>query len=135
MIKELGAWIETKTALVVGTSLFLGYADQDASNLVSLQILIDNTGSLTFPELRDRFDWVITHIARHTEWDDAHDLAWAMMDVIHSRFNIDFPIVGGAPQLNAQAMWAASSPQHIGEDDKTRHIFSTDYLIKIKDKV
>ena len=135
MLKELGAWIETKTALVVGTDLFLGFADQDASDIATLNILLDNTGSLLFPDLKDRADYVITHIARHQHWETAYTMARLIFDTIHMRTNITFPIVAGATELNCQVMYADSTPQYMVEDLKRRHSFSTNYTFKIKNKV
>ena len=136
MLLELGAWIETQTTLIVGTNLFLGYAGQDASNIAVLNILQDNTGSALYPLLPDRNDRIITHVARHKDWRTAMEMAYVIYNVIHAnRANIDFPIIGSMPQLNCQYMNAMTTPQYAGEDEKNRHIFTCDYMFKIKDKV
>ena len=66
----------------------------------------------------------------------ARDDAWAIFEALHGEAGWVTNLTGidiGAPNLEAQTIEALADPQFIGQDDKNRYEFSTNFIFRMKE--
>ena len=134
MIKEIAKFIELKTSFVINVNLLIGHRPQDAIDRCS--VILETAGGGVYFDLPDRVDKSIQILSRGNPkyYFQARDDAWAIFNVLHGTAGWDLPIIIAGIEYEAQVIEANSDPQYIGQDEKLRYEFSTNYVFKIRNK-
>jgi len=135
VIQEVAKFIATKAALAIGTDLFEGRRPQDAPD--ACDVVIESSGGSVFPELPERADPVFQLLSRAKTYFTARARAYVIYDAIfrdwtYGAANFTLPIVTVGEEYEAMIIEPLATPQYIGQDEKRRYEFSTNYLMKIK---
>lgn len=131
MIKEVAAFIASKTTFVVGSTLQVGHRTQDAPD--QCNVVLESAGGGLHFDLSDRVDKMIQIISRAKTYFKARDDAWEIFNVLHGASGWTLSAVAPASQdYEAMVIEALADPQSIGQDDKGRFEFSTNYIFRIK---
>lgn len=142
MIKEITIFIRDRAVLLpapvvltIDTDLFAGHRPQGAVN--DCDVVLETAGGEAFFELPERADPVIQVLSRGETYFTARARAHVIFDAIF-RIHVfgsagwTLPVVAGGPQYEAMVIVPLAPPQHIGQDEKLRHEFSTNYIFKLK---
>jgi len=129
--------------LVFGTSIFSGFRPEDAQD--ACDVVLETAGGSIYFDLPERADPVIQVLSRAETYVAARARAHVVYDAIFRIHTVPdglgytygsagwtLPIVAGGPQYEAMVIVPLAPPQYIGQDEKLRHEFSTNYLMKIK---
>jgi len=134
VIKEIATFIKNHTAgLVIGDTLQVGHRPQDAPDACDL--VLESSGGSVFFDLPERADIMIQILSRAKTYFTARARAWAIYDAIFRDWTSGsagwtLPVVDAA--YEAMIIEPMATPQYIGQDEKLRYEFSTNYLMKIK---
>lgn len=131
MIQEIAKFIESRTSFVVGTTLRVGRRIQGAPD--RCQVVLESAGGATYFDLPDRGDVLIQVISRAKSQMNARDDAWEVYKAIHGTAGWDLPVISSGVFYVAMTIEAVATPQYIGQDDKRRFEFSTNYIFRIRD--
>lgn len=131
MIQEISEFIEDKTSFDVGVDLFVGHRPQDAPD--RCQVLLERTGGVPYFDLSDRADLPIQVLSRAMTYFNARDDAYEIYNAIHGTAGWTLPTITSGESYKAMMIGAQATPQYIGQDDKGRYEFSTNYIFKVKD--
>jgi len=157
MIKEITTFIRDRVALlpvppvpllVIDTDLFAGHRPQAVAD--ACDVILESTGGEAFFELPERADPVIQVLSRARTYFTARARAHVIYDAIFRIHTVPdvaprlgytygsagwtlplVPLVTGVP-YEAMVIVPLSPPQYIGQDEKLRHEFSTNYIFKVK---
>ena len=132
MIQEIAKFIDQQTSFKVGSTLMVGRRTQDSPD--RCQVVLESSGGTVYYDLPDRNDSVIQVITRATTQMNARDDAWEIYQALHGAAGWDLPVITSGVTYEAMTIEALSSPQYIGEDEKRRHEYSTNYIFRIQDK-
>jgi len=148
MLQEIAKFIADNTALlpvpfVVGTNLFEGHRLQDAPDRCTC-ILETGGGGLHF-DLPDRVDKMIQVLSRAKSYFDARSDAMDIFNTLHKGIPWEDGTYSGGTAGHiltrvppatqdyiAMTIEAVSDPQYIGQDEKRRCEFSTNYIFRIR---
>lgn len=150
MINEITQFIINRVALlpapvvlVFGTDIFSGFRPQDAQD--ACDVIIETAGGEVFFELPERADPMIQVLSRDVTYVAARARNHVIYDAIFRIHTVPdglgytygsagwtLPIVAGGPQYEAMIINPLAPPQYIGQDEKLRYEFSTNYVFKIK---
>ena len=137
MIQEITTFINNKTGgLTIGTDLFSGHRPQGAID--DCDVVLESGRGAVYFDLPERADPVIQVLSRSTTYMTARARAWAIYNAIFANYvetgsaGWTLPIVTAGEEYEAMIIEPLASPQWIGQDEKLRHEFSTNYIFKIK---
>jgi len=136
VIKEVATFIKNHTAgLVIGDTLQEGHRPQDAPD--ACDTILESSGGSVFFDLPERADIMIQVLSRATTYFTARARAWAIYDAIFRDWTSGsagwtLPVVTAGEEYEAMIIEPMATPQYIGQDEKLRYEFSTNYLMKIK---
>jgi len=132
MLVEVGNCIELMTggAFVLGDSLLIGWRPQDAPDRVA--VVLEQAGGEVHPDLPDRVDLHAQVLTRSYDYHEARDDAYAIFRAIHGKCCDALPIESGANYKN-EIIDAIAAPAYIGQDEKGRFEFSTNYVWLFKE--
>ena len=142
MIKEITTFIRDKAALlpvpvalVIDADLFAGHRPQEAAN--DCDVVLETTGGEAFFELPERADPVIQVLSRGETYFTARARAHVIFDAIFRMHTFGsagwtLPVIVAGVKYEAMVIVPLAPPQHIGQDEKLRHEFSTNYVFKLK---
>ena len=131
MIKEITAFIASKTSFAVGSTIIAGHRTQDDADRCN--VVIESAGGEVYFDLPDRVDKLIQIISRAETYMDALADAEEIYFAIHGTAGWTMTAVAPAVQdYEAQTIEGLAPPQYIGQDDKKRFRFSTNYIFRIK---
>ena len=133
MIQEIAKFIETRTSFVIGTTLRVGRRTQNSPD--RCQVVLESAGGGVYFDLPDRGDVLIQVISRATTQMNARDDAWEIYKAIHGTAGWTLPVITSGVIYEAMTIEAVATPQYIGEDEKRRHEFSTNYVWQIKNAI
>ena len=133
MIKEVAKFIANQAGLTIGTDLFEGHRPQ--GTIDACDVVLESSGGSVFFDLPERADVVFQVLSRAKTYFTARARAWAIYDAIfrdwtYGAANFTLPVVDAA--YEAMIIEPLATPQYIGQDEKSRYEFSTNYLMKIK---
>jgi len=131
MIQEIAKFIETRTSFTVGVTLMVGRRTQNSPD--RCQVVLESAGGAGYFDLPDRADALIQVITRAVSQMDARDDAWEIYKAIHGTAGWTLPVITPGVVYEAMTIEALASPQYIGEDEKRRHEYSTNYIFRIQD--
>jgi hypothetical protein len=131
MIKGLADWIEANSAFVVGTTLQVAQRAQDAPDRCA--VIVENAGGETNFYTHDLMWMQIQVVTRGEKGNsfNARDDAYVLFNLLHGAAGIEF---GTSPDIFCATVTAVNPPQSIGEDDRRRPEFSTNYRFAIYKK-
>ena len=136
MIQEITTFIKNKAGLTIGTDLFSGHRPQNAPDVCD--VVLESAGGSVYFDLPERVDVTIQILSRALTYMTARARAWAIYDAIFRDYTDTgsagwtLPIVTVGQEYEAMIIEPLAPPQWIGEDEKLRHEFSTNFLWKIK---
>ena len=136
MLKEIAKFIEDKTAsFTIGTNLFEGHRLQDAPDRCTC--ILETGGSGLHFDLTDRVDKMIQVLSRAKSYFTARADAMEVFNALHTGAYgmAGHTLAAVAPAVQdyeAMTIEAVSDPQYIGQDEKRRCEFSTNYIFRIR---
>ncbi len=129
MIKQLCQWIEDNSAFLIGTTLQAGHREQDAPDRCVV-VQEPSGGDTNF--WQTDMEWVMVQvIARGLTYFNARDDARAIHAILHGAAGIEF---GTSPDIYVATITAMNPPQYIGQDERRRYEFSTNYRVAVYNK-
>ena len=134
MIKEISTWLITKVnGLTIGMNLQVGFRAQDSP--VRCHTILESGGALPAFGLTDRIDYILQIATRAADYQTARADAWTIFEAINgtSGWQISSLTSGGQSYV-IQTIEALAAPQYIGEDEKSAHEFSTNYIFRMRKK-
>jgi len=133
MIKEIAAFIASKTSFVIGDTLQVGHRTQDAPDRCN--VVLESAGGGLYFDLPDRVDKMIQVISRANTYLRARDDAWEIFDALHGTAGWTLSAVAPAVQnYEAMTIEAIAPPQYIGEDENRRFEYSCNFIFRNQDK-
>ena len=150
MIEEITTFIRDKAALLpvpvvltIGTDLFMGHRPQAVAD--NCDVVLETTGGEVFFDLPERADPVIQVLSRGDTYFTARARAHVIYDAIFRIHTVPdalgltygsagwtLPLGIAGVRYEAMVIEPLSPPQYIGQDEKLRHEFSTNYIFKTK---
>ena len=130
MLKEITKYIENNTTLVIGTNLFAGHRPSNSPNTCVL--VLETAGGLNDFYLTDYIEKNIQILTRARNYFTARSQAYTIHSLLHGKAGITLPIVVIGNEYLVDIINAVHIPQPIGQDDKGRYEFSTNYVFKIQ---
>ena len=135
MIQEVAAFIADKAGLTVGTDLFEGHRPQ--GTIDACDLLQETTGGEIFFDLPERADPVFQVLSRAKNYVAARARAYIIYkaiyrDWIYGAAGFTLPVVTVGEEYEAMIIEPLAPPQYMGQDEKGRFEFSTNYMFKIK---
>jgi len=133
MIKEIGTFIAARAGFAVGTTMQIGHRTDSSPDRCG--VALESAGGGLHFDLPDRVDKMIQVISRATTYMDARDDAWTIFNALHGEagWKTDLTAIAPATQnYEAMTIEALTDPQYIGQDDKDRYEFSTNYIFRIQ---
>lgn len=149
MLKEITTFIATKADLTIDLNIFAGHRPQGVAN--DCDVVLETAGGEVFFNWAKRADPVIQVLSRGKTYFTTRARAWAIYDAIYrehtapdvtpGRVGNVYPSAGWMLPLEAEEddltheimiIEPLSPPQYIGQDQKLRHEFSTNYIFKIR---
>jgi hypothetical protein len=136
MFKEICEFIEDKASLTIGTDLFSGHRPQDAPD--ACDTVLETGGGSIYTDQPDRADVTIQVLSRAKTYFTARARAWNIYDAIYNDWTYGsagwtLSGVDGGDDLLAMVIEPLAVPQYIGQDEKGRYEFSTNYIFRIRD--
>lgn len=129
MIKGLCQYIEDNSSFLIGTTLQVGHREQEAPDRC-IVIQEPSGGDTNFWQVD--IEWpIIQVIARSTTYMTARTDARAVHLVLHGAAGIE---IGTSPDIFVATITAMNPPQYIGQDEKRRYEFSTNYRVAVYNK-
>lgn len=127
MLVEVGNCIELMTggSFVLGDNLLIGWRPDDAPNRCA--VCLEQAGGEVYGDLPDRVDLHVQVLTRSYDYHEARDDAYEIFRAIHGKCCKTLPIESGANYKN-EIIDAIAAPFYIGQDDKGRFEFTTNYV-------
>lgn len=146
MIKEMSEWLEDQTItlaggdlMVVGVNLFTGHLTLKRTDNTDLPdellLLLENAGGATVDDVRDRKDWALQVLSRAKNYTAARDNSYLVYNRLHQNTGQELPVVAGVvsgASFIAMSIIASNVPASIGQDEKGRWQFSTNFIVRIR---
>jgi len=135
MLKEIAEFIEAQTSFVIGTDLIVGHRLTDSPDRCN--VILETAGGGLHFSLTDRVDKQIQIISRAKTYFDARDDAHEIFNALHtgdygSSGHTLSAVAPATQDYEAMTIEALSDPQYIGQDEKGRFEFSTNYTWRIR---
>lgn len=136
MIQEITEFIENQAGLTRDTDIFSGHRPQDAID--NCDVVLEHTGGTAFFDLPERADIVIQVLSRGDTYLTARKRAYVIYDAIFRNYVLTgsagwtLPIVTVGEEYEVMVIEPLAPPQYIGQDEKPRFEFSTNYVFKTK---
>lgn len=125
LVDNLAQYIEDNTSLTEATDLFIGIMPASPDNCV----MIDQTGGVEAEREVPIEQPTIQVTVRNTAYPDGLDLIKTIYDLIHqAKDNITLETGG----VDTMTIFAMGEPAHIGQDESQRHLFSVNFVFKIR---
>ena len=135
MIKEIAHFIAARAGagFAVGTTIQVGHRTDASPDQCS--VVLESAGGALHFDLPDRNDKMVQVISRATTYMTARADAWTIFNALHGQagWKTDLTAIAPATQnYEAMTIEALADPQYIGQDDKDRYEFSTNYIFRIQ---
>lgn len=132
MLKEIGQYIANHSSFVLGATLQVGFRPATAPDrCIVLRCPTGGTGDFY---LRDRVDFHLQVIARSADFHEADRDAWAVYALLHGATAIDLPIINSGTAYHIATAEAQQLPSSIGQDERSRHEVSVNFVLRIQTK-
>lgn len=140
MLKSIGEWIEDRgIGFTIGVDLYIGHLPLKRTDETEppdrCTTLLENAGGATYFDRADRVDKMVQVLSRAIDYSDAEADAYLIYDEFHGNAGLRLPTpdVASGTDYVAMSITAVSAPAPIGQDDKDRWRFSTNYVVRIRD--
>jgi hypothetical protein len=130
MIKQIGQYVENSTEHTIGTDLFIGYKPETAPD-DCVAVLETGGGKPDFYH-SDYAEKLIQVMARGSTYFTARGIAVGIFDALHAKKGITLPSVDDKSYY-VNVIEAIQVPQYLGQDEKGRFLFSTNFIFRIQD--
>lgn len=145
MLHSIAKCIENRT-----TSFLIGIASARIAGKVPLCVghrpqeqpdrcvlVGESGGGVTIPDLKDRIDKNVQIITRSKTYFTARDDAWEIFEAMHDACcpASVWAYQQSGEEYQAPVILANSDPQYIGQDERRRFEFSTNFVWKIMNPV
>ncbi len=135
MIQEVAKFIANKAGLTIGTDLFEGHRPQET--ITACDLLQETAGGAIYFDRPARADIIFQVLSRAKNYVAARARAWTIYDAIYRDWgegaaNFTLPVVTVGEEYEAMIIEPLAPPYYIGQDEKRRFSFSTNYLFKIR---
>lgn len=123
MIKVFTEWLADQADMDIGDTLFVGTRPHSADDACT--VVLERGGETADPEISGIREKAIQLLTRSTSYFAARDAATAIFESIINATGV---------QLDGWWIHAITglAPQYIGEDDRARHEFSTNLVIRAR---
>lgn len=125
MIKEITTYIESETDLVIGSDLFAGFIP---ASVLGDAVVVIETGGVPTPFLPDALAKSIQVLSRSKDYHTAMDNAIIVYNLLNGKAGIDLT------NYRINSIVAISSPQSLGQDEKSLFNISTNFVLRVMDK-
>ncbi len=132
MIKEIFETIAARTDFTPGDTIHLGRWPQGEPDR-SVLVAFNGGGAVVF-DLPDRQDVMVQILTRAKDYNTAYADAMTAFNVLHGAASIPLTVLTSAEEWEAQTIEAVNAPQYLGPDELNRHLWSTNYIWRIKDR-
>ena len=135
MIREISKFIADRSGFTVGDTLQVAHRPPSAPHRCS--VVLESVGGGLYADLRDRIDKMIQVISRAKTYMDARDEARTIFNKLHhdddshGSWLIDH-VDPATQDYRAMTIDALADPQYIGQDNKRRYEFSTNYIFRMQ---
>lgn len=134
MIKEVTDFIATRATLTRDTELFAGH--RPAGTVDACDLVLETAGGTVFPHWPKRADVTFQVLSRAKTYFTARARAYVIYNAIYRDWQYGsagwtLPIVIVGEEYEAMVIEPLATPQYIGQDEKLRYEFSTNYIFKI----
>lgn len=130
MTKEVFSAIAARTGFVMGVTLHLNWWPQTAPDR---SLVVAFNGGRTVAELPDRQDLFVQVLSRAKDPNDAYVDTMTAFTALHGKAGIAMPVLVSGQAWEAMMIEALTAPQYLGEDERGRHLWTTNYLWQMKD--
>lgn len=139
MIKEITKFIATESGFALGTKLQCAHRTPESP--VRCSVVLESVGGIVYPDLPDRVDKMIQVISRAKTYMKARDDAWVIYKALYpdltaaglpSGARTILAVAPATQDYEAQTIEPLADPQYIGQDDKGRFEFSTNYIFRMR---
>jgi len=131
MIKDFCEWLEDNTSFTVGSDLFAGFWNQDTPEQA---VLVRESGGTEKPHSKIRRMQTFQVLTRALDYHDSRTDLYTIYDLFKASKRGELTlltIVSGETWI-IESISALAPPQYIGEDEKRRHVLSTNYTAHAK---
>lgn len=141
MLAQIAQWIENQAAgFTIGVNLFIGHLPlkraDDTEPPDRCTVLLENAGGGVYPDIPDRVDKLVQVYCRSKKYTEAQTDSETIYNLLHARYAFDLPdyeAASGTEHL-CMASHAQAVPAPIGQDQNDRWQFSTNFILRIRDK-
>ena len=141
MLSQIAQWIENQTVgFTIGTNLFIGHLPLKRVDGTDppdrCTVLLENAGGGVYADIPDRVDKLLQVYCRAKKYTDADTDSQTIYNLLHVRYGFDLHDYEGASGTEhlCMASEAQGAPAPIGQDPQDRWQFSTNYILRIRDK-
>ncbi len=131
MLKQITTYVANNTSYVIGTDLFAGTRPDTAPD--KCVTILETGGGAPVFDLPDYLDKMVQVLTRGKSYFEGQELAQEIYDLLHGKAGITTPTVDEETYY-INAIEALMSPQSIGQDEKGRFEFSTNFVFRIQDQ-
>jgi hypothetical protein len=130
IIDELATWVAANTSFTKGTDLFPHHRHQGTPD--RCVVLTNNGGGKEFnsDSARKRFEYMLQVVSRAVANGDAHDDIWLIHGFLFEGPRGAVSLPTGTPTFVIDSIAPVGSPAPIGQDEKQRFEYSTNYNLK-----
>jgi len=125
LVENLAAYLQAQAIGTVATDIFIGGLIDSPDN----QISIDQTGSVEPNRENPIKDPTVQILVRNTAYDTGLNKITAIYDLLHQKND---SIVLEAGGVDVMACFALQEPTHILKDESDRHIFTCNFVFKLR---
>jgi len=136
MLKPICQFIATKAGLTIDTNIFAGHRPQGVAD--ACDVVLESAGGSVYFDLPERADIVIQVLSRALTYFTARARAWTIYDAIFRNWTSGSagwtigPVAPSTDTYEVMVIEPLAIPQWIGQDEKLRHEFSTNFIFRMK---
>lgn len=123
--KNLAEYLEDNAIGTVGTDMFISTMPDSTDNC----IMIKDTGGVEPDHYLPIIQPTIQVLVRNSDYTNGMTKINAIKDLLHQKLDDCILEIGGVDVMTCFAM---QEPTHLGMDDNERHMFSCNFVFKIR---
>lgn len=127
LITDLSTYLQTNGIGTEGTNLFIGRLPEvDGQNVV---VMLDQTGGVEPQKDLPIITPTVQVTVRATTYSGGIAKINAIYTLLHRKDDSLVLVLGGVDVMNC---FALQEPTHLGEDDSGRHLFTCNFVFKLR---
>ena len=139
MIDSVVQWIvNLGLGYTTGVNVFSGFIPSKRSDETEVPdrilLIADSASSAVYFDVRDRVDFLVQFLNRSRNKAECNSDAKIIFDRIHGKCGINLPDrdEGSGRLYVSMTVEANQAPQSVGQDEKRRFLYSTNYIFRIR---